>query len=163
DAPGPFLRKKLWEPLLPYVKDAGVVLLSPDGPLHRLPFAALPGARPGTVLLEEMPVAVMPVPRLLTDLLTRSKVKTAASLLLGGDVDSDDAELGVPAVGGRLAARGERAGSSLKWQTLPGTRGEIQAVGDSFTKRHRGGQLTELRRKQATEAALRQHAGKHRW
>jgi CHAT domain-containing protein/Tfp pilus assembly protein PilF len=51
----------VWEPLareLP--SDTTTVYLAPDGDLARLPWAALPGSKPGTVLLEDLTIAVVP-------------------------------------------------------------------------------------------------------
>jgi hypothetical protein len=46
DHPGVKLRKLVWEPLETSLADAETVLISPDGPLCRFPFAALPGTQP---------------------------------------------------------------------------------------------------------------------
>ena len=51
--PGVFLRDKLWQPIAKQVAGAKFVLISPDGPLCRLPFAALPSADGKKILLEE--------------------------------------------------------------------------------------------------------------
>src|SRR5262249_14564729 len=51
--PAEELRRLVWQPLEPHLKGARVVLIAPDGALTRLPFAALPGSRPGSYLLEE--------------------------------------------------------------------------------------------------------------
>jgi len=55
------LTATLWRKLAPAIP-AGTtkLLLSPAGNLARLPFAALPGSKPGSVLLEDMAVAVVP-------------------------------------------------------------------------------------------------------
>src|SRR5262249_30891047 len=44
---GALLRRLLWAPLEKHLAGAKVVLVSPDGPLARLPFAALPGGKEG--------------------------------------------------------------------------------------------------------------------
>jgi CHAT domain-containing protein/tetratricopeptide (TPR) repeat protein len=52
---------RLWEPLARVLPaDTKVVYLAPDGELARLPWAALPGRKEGTVLLEELTLAVVP-------------------------------------------------------------------------------------------------------
>ena len=51
-AAGKLLREKLWDPIDAHIQDARIVLVSPDGPLNRLPLAALPGKKPDTFLLE---------------------------------------------------------------------------------------------------------------
>src|SRR5262249_2374915 len=51
----------VWEPLrreLP--ADLTTVYLTADGPLHRLPWPALPGAKAGTVLLEDHAICLVP-------------------------------------------------------------------------------------------------------
>jgi CHAT domain-containing protein len=55
------LRKIVWEPIAEKMP-AGTkaVFLSPDGVLARLPWAALPGREPDTVLLQEYALAVVP-------------------------------------------------------------------------------------------------------
>lgn len=67
--PAALLREELWLKVAKHVGDAKVVLYSPDGPLCRLPLAALPGKKPGTFLIHEHACAVVPVPQLLPDLL----------------------------------------------------------------------------------------------
>ena len=86
--PGAELRKRLWEPLAAHLEGVKVVLVSPDGPLHGLPWAALPGSKQGTFLVHEYAFAVVPVPQLLPELL-RGKPRLAnqqPSLLLAGGI-----------------------------------------------------------------------------
>jgi tetratricopeptide (TPR) repeat protein len=55
------LRRLVWEPLARHLpKDAHTVYLAPDGNLARFAFAALPGSKPGTILLEELSIAYVP-------------------------------------------------------------------------------------------------------
>jgi tetratricopeptide (TPR) repeat protein/CHAT domain-containing protein len=65
------LRKRLWDRIAERLPaDVKAVLVCPDGDLARLPWAALPGERPGSVLLEERLVALIPSgPYLLEQLL----------------------------------------------------------------------------------------------
>ena len=62
------LHNKLLTPLGKHTGDSKLWLVSPDGPLCRLPFTALPGRGESKYLIEEVGVAVIPVPRLLFDL-----------------------------------------------------------------------------------------------
>jgi hypothetical protein len=62
----------VWQPIQDHLNDAVTVLVSPDGPLHALPFAGLPGSVPGTYLIEEFAIATIPVPALLPTLHARS-------------------------------------------------------------------------------------------
>src|SRR5208337_5321725 len=91
--PGVELRKRLWEPLAAHLEGVKVVLVSPDGPLHGLPWAALPGSHPGTFLVHDYAFAVVPVSQLLPELL-RGKPRLAneqPSLLLAGGIDFGEA------------------------------------------------------------------------
>ena len=80
----------------PQLGDAQRVLISPDGATARFPWPALPGKEPGSYLIEQVAIAVVPVPRLLPELLAEQKQAdpkdankpVPATLLLIGDVDS---------------------------------------------------------------------------
>jgi CHAT domain-containing protein len=79
------------------LKGVKVVLVSPDGPLNGLPWAALPGSKGGTFLVHEYAFAVVPVPHLLPELL-RDETKRAGeqpSLLLAGGIDFGGESAGV--------------------------------------------------------------------
>lgn len=167
--PAALLRQRLWRPLEPYVKDAQTVLLSPDGVVARLPLAALPGARPATFLIEETALVVVPVPQLLPALLDDrpSEGRAAkASLLLVGDVD----------YGAEAAVADARHGTSraavlpadqrekVAWPRLPASKTEILAIRDTFRRHAADGVVVVLLQGgQATEAAVRQEAPRHRY
>ncbi len=125
------IRRRLWEPLARRLAGAKVVLISPDGPMARLPFAALPGKEPGTYLIEEVALAVLPVPRLLPALL--EPPGGPASLLAVGGVDF-----------------GTGTG---RHTPLPGTRAEAAAVAAGFRKAF-GAEAGLLTGTAATRAAL---------
>ncbi len=154
------LRRLLWEPLEGHLDGARIVLLSPDGVMNQIPFAALPGKEQGTYLLEERAVAVLPVPRLLPELLERaSKTKgqtegEGASLLLLGDVDFQMAQAGKSTT----ASAPRRSGTFPEWSALPATRGEIATIRDSFEQRFPDGKSKMLRGGGATKSAFRQAA-----
>ena len=136
-------------------------MISPDGPLARLPFAALPGKDPAKYLIEEVGLAVVPVPQLLPELLAAPKGKDReSSLLLVGDVDFD-AEAG-KTDGGRTAP-GERGGTRKGWKRLEATRGEVATIRDSFEQRFADGTAKVLRGAGVTEQALRQQAPRYQY
>ena len=62
DHPGIELRRRLWLPLEKHLAGAKTVLVSPHGALGRLPLSALPGTKPGSYLLEEIALSVVPAP-----------------------------------------------------------------------------------------------------
>jgi CHAT domain-containing protein len=55
------LRRDVWEPIVPHLP-AGTqrLVLALDGDLARFPFAALPGSRPRSILLEDFSIAYVP-------------------------------------------------------------------------------------------------------
>jgi CHAT domain-containing protein/Tfp pilus assembly protein PilF len=166
NSPGTELRRLVWEPLAGLVKDASIVLLSPDGDLARFPWAALPGKEPGAYLLEERAVAVVPIPQLVPELLgTREPIPAQPSLLLVGEVNFDAAPgVAADAAANRSAPRGEGAAGALQWSPLPGTRAEVVAIKDSFQRRYgRKAVLTELREEEPTEEEVRRQISKHQY
>src|SRR5262249_27094233 len=138
DDPAAELRGLVWAPLEKHLVGASTVLVSPDGALGRLPWAALPGADPKQYLLEERTLAVLPTPQLLPQLMARSAAKDEApSLLLVGDVDFDAA----PGAGGEAATSRSAARTSglRRWGRLGQTRVEVVAIKDTFARRFRAG------------------------
>jgi CHAT domain-containing protein/tetratricopeptide (TPR) repeat protein len=162
--PAVVLRRLVWRPLQDHLRGVKTVLISPDGALARLPFAALPGADPDKYLIEEVGVAVVPVPQYLPELLAPPDKRPAPSLLLVGDVDYGAAPGLADARGtSRSAARSARAGALPAYPRLEATREEVLAVRDSFQRRYRKAPVTELRDDEATEAEVRKQAPRHRY
>ena len=136
-------------------------MISPDGELAKFPWIALPGNAPGKFLIEERAIAVIPVPQALPELLAkRAVVDAAPSLLLVGDVDYGG-DPGVLLASDR-SGRAVRDGES-KWISLPGTRGEIDAIRDSFEQKVSGGKIKQLRQLEATAEAVRAAAPNYRY
>jgi tetratricopeptide (TPR) repeat protein len=162
DDPAAGLRRLVWQPLENHLAGAATVLVSPDGRLTYLPFAALPGSKPDAYLVEETSLAIFPVPALLPELLAGKPqpVPEKPSLLLVGDVDFD-APIGVAVadVRHRSAPRGSLRG----WGKLKASREEVVAIRDSFSRRFRRASVTELREEEATTAAVRREAVRHRY
>jgi len=163
--PGAELRRRIWAPLVGHMQGAKTVLVSPDGALARLPLAALPGSKPDTYLIEDVAVAVVPVPQLLPELLAprEKEDKSEPSLLLVGDVDyGAEAGLADARADSRSAVRGG-AGALLSFPALEGTGEEILAVKGSFTAVYPDGRVTMLHKDKATEGAVKEQAPKCRW
>jgi CHAT domain-containing protein len=158
---GAEVRKLVWDKLKGHLIGAKVVLVSPDGALSRVPFAALPGSKEGSYLLEEVALAVVPAPQLLPELLAPRPDEGGIepSLLLVGDV-SYDAAGGAAVADSRSAPR---AGTLFSLGPLAETRVEITTLRDSFEERFPGGRVQMLRKTQATEEAVRKQAPKHRY
>lgn len=173
EEPGRLLRRLTWEPLQPHLRDARLVLVSPDGALGRFPLAALPGTSPDKYLIEEVALAVVPAPQLLPDLLPSANggKRSASSLLAMGNVDY----AAEPAVPAELAGKGTpdttsstrrkaaRGGKRVQFGPHPGIWPEIQGVRDIFQRTFDDGQVLLLQRAEASEESFRQLAPRHRY
>ena len=145
--PGRELRKKVWEPLAKHLEGIKVVLVSPDGPLNGLPWAALPGSHPGTFLIHEYAFAVVPVPQLLPELLKGGSDRPAdcASLVIG-NIDFD------------AHHRAGEIKSVDQFSPLPGTEAEASAVHELFRAAFAGKPAELVTGKEATKAAFARQA-----
>jgi CHAT domain-containing protein len=161
---GAAVRRLVWRPLEPHLRGARLVLVSPDGLLTRVPFAALPGSRKDSYLLEEAAVAVVPVPRLLPELLAAAagQRKAEPSLLVLGDVAYDAAPGGEPAADRQAAAR-RSTGALFRWGALPNTGAEVTTIAAAFRRGWGRGAVTQLCGARATEAAVRKETAAHRY
>ncbi len=164
DALGAAVRQLLWQPLAKHLHEAKVVLISPDGDLARVPFAALPGSKKDSYLMEEMAVAVVSVPQLLPEMLdSRPAAETSEpSLLVVGDVHYSAAVATATVADSRTAVRGSADGL-FRWPDLPNTRPEIAAIRRSFATSFPHAAVTELCQAEATEATVRRQASQHRY
>jgi CHAT domain-containing protein/tetratricopeptide (TPR) repeat protein len=144
------VRALVWEPVRKHLP-AGTktVFVCPDGILCALPFAALPGDRPGTIALEEFALATVPYPPFLLDKLwpQDQAMNPPAGALAAGGVDFDAAVAG-PKLAEPLVKAGEKTG----WGRLPNTVGELNGI-----TRLAAGQkyaVTRLDGEKATTAAV---------
>ncbi|MBY0233140.1 MAG: CHAT domain-containing protein, partial [Gemmataceae bacterium] len=143
---GEALGKLLLAPLRPHLVGVKALLVSPDGPAARIPWGALPGKKAGTWLLEEMAVAVLPVPR-------QSGTKGEApspALLVVGEVDYD-----APSAKARAESRSGLRSGTESWAALPGTKAEAEAVSAAFARAFPERDAKLLRKKEATEDGVR--------
>jgi hypothetical protein len=91
------LRRLVWEPVQQQLpQQTHIVYLAPDGELTQLPWAALPGSKQDTVLLDDYAVAVLPHGPFLLEQLSpppprsAKRPRPAEGLLLVGGVRYDD-------------------------------------------------------------------------
>jgi CHAT domain-containing protein len=169
DAPR-LLRKRVWEPLVEDLAGIETVLVSPDGALSRVPLAALPGKEPDSYLIEDVALAVVPVPQLLGSHLvaqpaTASHAKSASqskspAMLLIGNVDFGG-KPGLAAGSKSLAA--PRGGRLSDFGPLPGTQAEVAAIQKAYQSRFQSGSMTLLEQGSATEEAFRRQAPQARF
>lgn len=166
-SPGADLRRLVWDKLQSHLGDAKIVLISPDGVTAQFPWLALPGDKPNTYLIDDVAIAIVPVPRLLPDILARraapmdQQSSGAPSLLLVGDVDFG-ADPGVRAPIPRTAQNlvAARGGQPLQWHSLPGTRDEVAAIKSTFEKQFGHASPEELTGARATKSAVCAAAGR---
>ena len=84
DDPGKKIREMVWDKIEPYLNDAHVVLICPDGATARFPWSALPGKTPGSYLIEERAIAVVPVSSLLPQVVNSGTSLTHGNKNEGG-------------------------------------------------------------------------------
>lgn len=162
---GAELRRLVWQPLAPHLKGIDTLLVSPDGPLGQVPWGALPGDKPGSFLVEQLAIAVIPVPQLLPELLSQKSHRgLPESLLLVGDIDYGG-EPGMPR--DLLATAGanelKREGQ-FSFDALPGGLKELEAIDGRYEAMHAARlRATILRGQSATEAAFREQVSRYQW
>jgi CHAT domain-containing protein len=109
--------------------DPRTVYLAPEGPLSQVPWGALPGKKPDTILLDECAVCLVPHgPFLIERLQEKPSDGRGDTLIAYGGVDyvrgpesADSSRSDLP--GPLLSAK-----SRLRWSDLPGTAREQQQV-----------------------------------
>jgi CHAT domain-containing protein len=133
---GKALRQRVWQPLSKHLVGVNTVLVAPDGVLCQLPFAALPGSKQNSYLIEEVAIAQLASAGQLFDLLhpaaQKPKHQTRALLAVGG-VDY---------------------GAGRKYPPLPGTRREVEHCRDLFHRAFPAAPVTLLTGKEATVSAV---------
>jgi CHAT domain-containing protein len=123
--------KVAWEPLRRELPDKlSAVYLTPDGALHQVPWAALPGSKPDTVLLGECAICLVPHGPFLLRRLEEGKpaASPTGTLLAVGGIDYDAAPEAAPPEPQDFALRGPAAGDKLRWPGLEGTDRERKQV-----------------------------------
>ena len=147
------VRELVWTPVrkeLP--KDTKTVYLCPDADLCSLPFAALPGDKPNTILLENFALATVPhAPFLLDKLWPQEPIKNppTGALVVGGV--KYDAQL-APGIPAPSAGPLLKPGQELKWKFLTGTVPEASGVTASAEKKKLP--ITPIEGEKATPAAV---------
>jgi CHAT domain-containing protein len=161
------LSKLIWEPLAPYLRGCRTVLYSPDGNLSRFPLAALPGSKPGRYLIEEYAIAIVPVPRMLPEMLRLEKphsklpINSSNDLLVIGNIDYDAAAGQLGDNPQNQLSKDELGGELLTFERLKSAPTEIRDLRRQFTRRFPAGNLRVLEQQEATEAAFRREAPLH--
>ena len=142
---GEELRATLWEPILAALGAPDTVLISPDGILGYLPWAALPGADSTTYLIDEYEIVIQPFPQQMPTLgETAERRQSRESLLLVGNVDYGAAPVERSKPDKQSTALQDTALSRGKegtyWPALD-TLDEIDAVEELFQERAGKGEV----------------------
>jgi CHAT domain-containing protein len=129
------LGKLVWEPLRPHLEGVRTALISPDGALTAFPFAALPGSRPGSYLIEDLAIGYVASGRQLVESRATSDTVGRGLLAVGG-VDFQ-AEPGRPPAAPSPSFAMRMSGPVLTQRggfvDLPGTAAEALAVRQAFS------------------------------
>jgi tetratricopeptide (TPR) repeat protein len=145
-------RALVWDPLRTAIGAKTKVLVSPDHVLAMLPFETLPGARPGTFLLEEVALSYLQDG---ADLLRQRPRPTSEHIVAFGDI----------AYGGPGAPVAAMRGVPRPFAPLPATARELDAVrtsaGDRIVQSIRGAEATEARLREAVVTASLVHLATH--
>ena len=121
-----------------------MVIVSPDGVLHGLPLAALPGKKAGSYLVDEYLISYLLAPQLLLEVFVRSwNDPKVPALLCVGDID-----FGI---------------SSHRWGRLPGTAAEIDAIRKKYDQGFPNGKVKVLKGLEATKAAFCAETSRHQY
>lgn len=162
------LRRLVWEPLakhLPSQPDS-TVYISTDGVLSTLPWAALPGRKAGTVLLEDHALALVPHGPFLLEMLTpdpNAKPRSGNLLAVGGvryDQEPRRLESADKIVVPRSAERGN---GRLSWDALPGSEREAAQLRTLAEKHGLGAKLVERHGAEASTMQLLRDLPAARW
>ena len=134
---GRFLRESIWQPIEKQLKGIDLVLVSVDGALGRLPLAALPGRKPGTFLLEDYRLAMLPVPQLLPALVNSlGRRELSGGLLLLGDVNYEADADPIPVKPTQKSWKRSSVSTvrgAAQFPALAATAGEIASIKTLFT------------------------------
>ncbi len=140
------LQRLLWQPLQKHLRSAKTLLLAPDGELARFPFAALPGSKPGSFLIEELTLGYLFSGKQLVELQEPNNQSPRASR-------------GLLAVGG--VDYGPLPPGKEGWQPLPRTGLEALRARQRFETAFAPERGTLLEGREASVAKLKEEAGKH--
>lgn len=155
--PGLLLKKRVFDPLLPFLNGIHFLALSPDSFLATLPFEVLADDK-GRFLIEDFSFLYLHDLRQLSGLRKAQEAEThsEATLLAVGGVDYNR----VPAPTGTVSS--QRGGVESFWTRLPQTDQEAQAVVDLFQANSPGMKAVHLRAQDPGEARLKAElAGKN--
>lgn len=123
------VRELAWEPIRKILPDGvKAVYVSADAALTRVPWGALPGDKPGTILLENVALASVPHGQFLLDMLrpAEKRPNPPTVVFAVGGIDFEDRPGG--AAGQRPQTVPVDPKKALTWAELPGAKAEAEQV-----------------------------------
>jgi CHAT domain-containing protein len=158
------LHRRVWEPLRPHLTGARTVLIAPDGALVWFPFAALPGSRPGSYLVEDLAIGYVSSGRQAAVVLGEPAGSAGRGLLAAGAIDFQaDPGRSLPAERPTIAAAAPLVAKRGGFQALPATGPEAQAARDLFRTAFADQPAEVLTGAQATEGELKRRLDGGHW
>jgi CHAT domain-containing protein len=125
------IARLVWAPVREHLPaGTATVYLVPDGRLTQLPWAALAGSKPGTVLLEEYALAVEPHGHFLLEQLAEvpPAPRAGRALLVVGGVAYDKRPAAPVVLGAGRGREARPEAAKGAWPALPGTERELERV-----------------------------------
>jgi CHAT domain-containing protein/Tfp pilus assembly protein PilF len=158
------LRRLVWEPIARHLRPGTeTVYLAPEGLLALLPWAALPGSKSGSVLLEEHALALVPHGPFLLDQLTAAEpTRSAGTAVVLGGVDYAQGPEAIPDGQAESRRPADRGRGSLSWPALPGTAAERDQV-TALARLLAGAEVVELGGREAGTERLLRELPRARW
>lgn len=160
------LRRLIWDKLEPELQDCHTVILIPDGALHRLAWAALPGRSPNQYLIEDYALSTASSGQQLYGQLSAPSVQGEPRLLVAGGIRYDQRPARSADEPTSTQSRSATPGTSIltgrsrtldvsdeqrQWGFLKGAAAELTAVTDLWKDR---GPVQRLEGRAAGERAL---------
>jgi CHAT domain-containing protein/tetratricopeptide (TPR) repeat protein len=156
------LGRRVWEPLRPHLGDARTVLIAPDGFLSFFPFAALPGSRPGSYLIEDLALGYVASGRTAVEALADPSGPAGRGLLAVGDVNFQ-ADPGQPGPSARPPSGVPLVAQRAGFRPLPGTGPEARRARELFHAAFADQPAELLTKAEPTEAALKRRLDGGHW
>lgn len=154
---GASLTRTLLAPVAGHLRSADHLLVIPDGPLHLLPWAALPEpGRPGERLLERRAISVGASATVLSELLHRESTAPVELVAFGASAEGSEDSLSAPLP---RTLRSDLAGAPLR-----GAVREVATLAELFGDEAEillGGRVTQERLLATAPEARRVHVASH--
>ena len=124
DAPT-LIRQLIWEKLEPHLDGCKEIIILPDGELHKMPWAAIPGSSPGSFVIDDYSISTANYGQQVFGLLSQQNV-APKRLLVAGGINYDVTD---PARSPQYKNRSlDLAKKSRNWSSLVAARDEAKSV-----------------------------------